>query len=482
MRTGGRWLLVTVAVVACSGEDVTAPPVPTARVISATATASSRNALAAFVRVAAVGADSARVLFRAVDGSLDSTPMYPLARSAAAVPVLGLRPETAYRGVVEISGAGGFARSDTVSFSSAALPELLKRITISTTGVSSGLTLTALQLAGTALLAFAFDSAGTIRWYRQFDDPRAGGELKQQPNGNFTIYIGASFGSQRTPGYYLEFTPAGDSVRAIHAPPSLYMDNHEVWVTGNSDATERIHLFAYDHRPTDLTALGGQRRADLAGHYLLRLRPNGALEFAWSGWEHLSVSDWIEPPRPGPVDVDQPDFDHPNALAFDRDSNYIVSFRNLGEIAKIDAISGEVIWRLGGANNQFTFLNDPLGGFSAQHSPKILPNGHLLVYDNGTRHQPQETRAVEYALDLPARTATMMWEFRHDPLIYTPFVGSVERLADGTTLIGYGTAGHATEVSADGGVRWEADILADGQPAFVYRVMRLGSLYRYEVP
>jgi hypothetical protein len=89
---------------------------------------------------------------------------------------------------------------------------------------------------------------------------------------------------------------------------------------------------------------------------------------------------------------------------------------------------------------------------------------------------------VEYALDLTAHTATLVWEFRHSPPIYTSFVGSVQRLASGNTAIGYGLAGHATEVTPDGGVVWEADLQVDGKPTLAYRLTRIASLYRYQDP
>jgi hypothetical protein len=272
-------------------------------------------------------------------------------------------------------------------------------------------------------------------------------------------------------------------VRAFTVAPPRYVDDHELWITTGADGQERIHLFTYDHRTTDLRAIGGASDATLAGHQLVRLRPDGSTEFEWNAWDHLGLDEWIEPPRPGPVDPAQPDFDHPNAIAFDRDGNYVVSWRNLGQVMKIDAQTGAVRWRLGGKRGEFTFVNDPLGGFSAQHSARILPNGNLLLYDNGTRHQPSESRAVEYALDTVAHTATLVWQFRHAPIIYTPFVGLVQRLRNGNTLVGYGQASHATEATPGGAAAWEADLTVDGRkPTLVYRLVRIASLYRYEEP
>jgi hypothetical protein len=71
-----------------------------------------------------------------------------------------------------------------------------------------------------------------------------------------------------------------------------------------------------------------------------------------------------------------------------------------------------------------------------------------------------------------------VWEFRHVPPIYTPGLGLVQRLGDGATFIAYGQAGRATEVGPDGGVRWEAELRIDGEPAVLYRMLRIASLYR----
>jgi outer membrane protein assembly factor BamB len=220
----------------------------------------------------------------------------------------------------------------------------------------------------------------------------------------------------------------------------------------------------------------------LAGHQLVRVRPDGSIEFEWNAWDHLSFDEWIEPPGPEPGDSIGRDFDHPNALAFDRDGNYVVSFRSLGQILKLNRETGEVVWRLGGLRNEFTFANDPLEGFSAQHSVRVLPNGNILLYDNGTRHQPAESRAVEYALDTTAMTATMVWQFRHQPVIYTSSLGLVQRLRNGSTVVGYDLIGRVLDVDAAGGIRWEAELKVDAKPALVYRTVRIASLYRYLEP
>ncbi|MGN6391951.1 MAG: arylsulfotransferase family protein [Gemmatimonadales bacterium] len=441
------------------------------------------NVLSASVGVYASNAESARVLFAAPGAPLDSTPSVLLAGGFGTVPVLGLRTGATYRGVVEVTGGGTRVQSDSVSFSGGDLPEPLRHVSFTTTGTASrGFTIAPVAVGG-FLYGIAFDSTGAIRWYRGFgfDGAKATGDFKQQENGNFTLYIGTSTGWESVPGQYVEFSPAGDSLRSLSAPAPFSTDNHELLITG-SGGDERIHLFGYDRSAADLSAIGGPSSAEITGHHLLRLRPDGSTDFSWGARDHIPVEHWIEPPRPDPTNPAQPDYDHPNGIALDLDGNYIVSWRNLGQVIKLDAQTGEVLWRLGGVDNEFTFVNDPLDGFSAQHYAHILPNAHLLLYDNGTRHTPQQTRVVEYALDTSAHTATLVWEFRHSPPIYTAYVGSVQRLANGNTAIGYGFVGHATEVTPAGAARWEADLRVDGKPTLAYRMVRIASLYGYETP
>jgi hypothetical protein len=478
----GPALMGTVACVGlllgCRTDPPLANSAPAPKIVSATVSPNPNSVLSALVSFITEQADSARVVYRGVGLENHSTPFQRVG-GIDTIPVLGLRPSTAYRMVIEVAGPGGRVSSDSLTFSAGALPEGLTRVAIVTSGSSGpGVTLTSLVVPGAGLFALAFDSAGVIRWYRRFESAdRFPGELKRQANGNFTLYRGGSTGVERVPGHYVEFNPAGDSVRSITVSLPRYLDNHDLWITRGADGTERFHFFTYDHRPSDLRPIGGANGVLLAGHQLVRLRSDGSTEFEWNAWDHLSFEEWIEA-RPGPDDFFGRDFDHPNSLAFDRDGNYIVSFRQLAQVMKIDAETGDILWRLGGVKSDFSFPDDPLGGFSAQHSATILADGNLLLYDNGTSHQPQESRAVEYALDLTNRTARLVWQFRHQPPLYTAAVGSVQRLENGNTLVGYGWIGRASEVGRDGAVQWAAELRVDGEAALAYRLVRLASLYQ----
>ena len=81
---------------------------------------------------------------------------------------------------------------------------------------------------------------------------------------------------------------------------------------------------------------------------------------------------------------------HPEAPAFDwadintveapEDGDYLISPRNLNTIYRLDRETGELEWGLG---QQGDFEMDDDAVFWRQHAPEMLPNGNILLFDNG---------------------------------------------------------------------------------------------------
>jgi len=469
---------ISIFLCACLADPPTALQRPSAAGVAAVL--NPYNSLSVLVTFRSQDADSGRVIYWASGDPPSATPFFALRNGADTIAVLGLKPQTAYYETVDLMGPDGASRSDTVQITSGVLPADLQTVRLVLTGSPGpGYTLTALYV-DTSAYVVAFDDAGAVRWYRGFAEGLGPGEAKQQVNGNFTVYIGQSFGSNPSYGRYLEFRPSGEIVQDFYAGQPYYTDNHELDLTVGDAQRDGAYLFGYDIRFVDLSPYGGPINAPVAGHALLHHSSDGVPEFLWSTWDHFALIDCINPPAGQIANLD---FDHPNSFAFDLDSSYIVSFYRFNAVVKIDARTGRVLWQLGGLKNEFTILNDPLtGGFGAQHNAQILDNGHLLMYDNGQYHSPPESRAVEYSLDLTSMTATMVWQYRHSPPIFTAVVGSAQRLKNGNTFVAFGEAGHVADATSDGTVVWEGDLQVDGVNAFVYRAIRISSLYRHDRP
>ncbi|MBI4419321.1 MAG: aryl-sulfate sulfotransferase [Gemmatimonadetes bacterium] len=462
---------------ACTNDQPVTGPAVSPQIAAFRADRNPNNVLSTLVSAQLENADSARVIYWSSSGASLVTPYASVANGTFSQPILGLKPATTYW--LQLEAMGGYATaSASASFVTGPLPAVLQRVRLVVSGATSTpgyILLSLLSPVEESGYVVVFDAAGEIVWYREvpLSPEQRLIETKQQPNGDFTVFVGSSTGSQVTDpgdGEFLQITPAGDIVRRWVAGDGLYTDPHELWLTGTGAAT-RAHLIAYDRRPVDISAWGRPDTVQ-AGHFVQRLRPDGSVEFAWSAWDFFPPDQWD-------MSVEAEDFAHSNSLEFDRDSSYIISHRNMSEIDKIDARTGAIIWRFGGKNSQFTILNDPDRGPSLQHAAQILDNGHLIMFDNGVEHSPAESRAVEYALDLQAKTATLVWEYRHDPPILTRFIGFVERYQNGNTLVAFGAAGVVDEVAPDGRLLWEGKLFLDGRPELFYRARRIRSLYEW---
>jgi hypothetical protein len=93
------------------------------------------------------------------------------------------------------------------------------------------------------------------------------------------------------------------------------------------------------------------------------------------------------------------------------------------------------------------------------------------------------SRAVEYELNTTAKTATMVWQYRASPSIFNDFTGSVQRLANGNTVVGFTRGGIVDEVKPDG-TRLSRGViqLTPNVNATPYRVLRIKNLYYFALP
>ena len=170
----------------------------------------------------------------------------------------------------------------------------------------------------------------------------------------------------------------------------------------------------------------------------------------WRNSDHMDIMDYVDE-----FNLNSPyrHWTHGNSIEIDHDQNIIVSNRAMNEIIKFNRQSGELIWRLGGPMNDFTFVDDPLEGPNRQHDARRLDNGNLMIFDNGDDRLPQFTRVTEYQLDEEQMVATLVWSYSHPSGYVALNQGSSQRLPNGNTLISWGgVTGHGqlvTEVDYD---------------------------------
>ncbi len=211
------------------------------------------------------------------------------------------------------------------------------------------------------------------------------------------------------------------------------------------------------HRDMSKVVEGGNPNATVLESVIQEFDENKNLLYTWKTSEHFEVTDGNEESIYVDLTAGIVDYCHLNSVEVDSDTSFLISSRHMDEITKVDRRTGNIIWRLGGKHNMFTFINDPIR-FSHQHSIRKLKNGHILLFDNGNYHKPPFSSAVEYALDEKNMTATLIKRFRHTPDVMSVYIGSTFRIPNGNTLVDWGnTVPSLTEYHPDGTVAVEFD-------------------------
>jgi hypothetical protein len=166
----------------------------------------------------------------------------------------------------------------------------------------------------------------------------------------------------------------------------------------------------------------------------------------------------------GPVDVLHSNTlevirrDHDDAF---RRGNVIVCTRDLDRVWVIDMASKRVVWSWGE------------GVLEWPHHPTLLPNGNLLLFDNGSR------RHYSRVLEIDPREKRIVWEYTADDKadFFSYTRGGVQRLPNGNTLITNSDSGHVFEVTPEGEIVWEflnPHVSEDGKArAAIYRMRRI---------
>jgi hypothetical protein len=466
---GRPLLLILVGSIGC-GSGLSYLPAPV--VSGVTVSPNPNSVLSATVTANISNAVKAHVSYQSQTNALKATPDVTVKSAGTmTMPVFELRPDTDYSIWVTSTGLDGKpVDSQKVNFRTGSLPAGLPAFLVERSGTPQpGYTMVAYtRSGGDQNSAVIVDQDGQIVWYTLVSNGFIA-DWQEQPDGTYTA---AATNAGMTQTTYNQLDKLGNLVRTWTAGGDLITDDHDLRLQPNGDAV----LFGINRRTMDLTEIGGQPDAIVLGNVLLRMDSSNHVLFRWDTFDHLPAIDDLD----SQIQYSGPtvDWTHGNAIDIASDGNYLCSFRNISQILKIDSRSGAVIWKLGGAGGEFigdfTFVDDPFNGFSLQHAVRELPNGNLLLFDNGNGHDPPVSRAVEYQLNVSTHTARMVWQYVADPPIFGFFAGFTQRLQNGNTLISYGAVPQVLEVNNAGSVQWSLQPVDDG---FIYRSFRIPSLY-----
>ncbi len=356
------------------------------------------------------------------------------------------------------------------------------------------------DVEGTGYYVMVLDNEGKPVRYRELAGDYAY-DFKMQPNGLLSY---AQFISHHS------YTGGGNVVHMLldqqmNVVDSLQMKNgyvaeaHDFQLLPNGHAL----MIGYYMTRTDLSdrVEGGYPDARVSGGIIQELDDRGKVIFQWRSWDHFDIDSYSF--RRGANRQEVSAF-HLNTINMDVDGNLLVATPRV--VRKISRQTGEVLWTMGGEENQFSFTGvDSLTGLdqSNGHAFYRLENGNYLVYNNGGRMHTQDNSSVhEFRLDQENLTAGLVWSYHPDRPIPAWHRGNAFRLPNGNTLIGWGGASGkpvpvCTEVDSTGRVVLEAfftDSFMESYRAFRFELgepllfedsvsgMETGKEYDFHVP
>ena len=274
-----------------------------------------------------------------------------------------------------------------------------------------------------------FDPDGYVAWY-QLNNPANAVALNnlhynaERKEFLETVINGSSQMYFKTLDTLLQFI---DTLETVGVLP----DSHESHKSANGDhfvITKLDSIFDL----TGYTILGntGTPNTTVRCNGIQGFDTNGNLIFDWNGCDYVHPSEAYG----FNYNPNQFDYYHMNSIDVAEDGNLIASGRHINAVVKIDIVTGDVIWRLGGMNSDFTFIGDQ--GFSGQHDARDLGNGLISIFDNGNLSNPKKSRGVIYELDTVNWTATLVSNF--DPGVYGRAMGSHRKIGN-YGVVGYGS-------------------------------------------
>lgn len=184
---------------------------------------------------------------------------------------------------------------------------------------------------------------------------------------------------------------------------------------------------------------GSEHEGVMCSDKVIEMTKEGDIVWEWHAWQHLDP----EVDRITPQDL-RDEWTHANTVDELTDGDILVNFRNISTIAIIERRTGKIRWRLGPEV------------LAQQHHPSLLPNGNILVFDNGV-HRANNPLTFSRVLEIDPVTKRIVWSYQDRPMFnfYSPYESSAQRLPNGNTFICEGVFGRLFEVTPEREVVWE---------------------------
>jgi hypothetical protein len=214
------------------------------------------------------------------------------------------------------------------------------------------------------------------------------------------------------------------------------------------------YITAYNPIRCDLKPAQGASRGAIVDTAIQEIDlKTGLVRWEWHSLDHVGAS---ESEVQAPKDAAPWDYFHLNSIDPEPDGDILISARSTWAGYQLEGATGRILWRLGGSKSSFKM--GPGTGMAWQHDGRVLPDGALTFFDDGSNPPiHHESRAIQITLDLKTHQARLSSAFRHpDPPLLAASQGNMQTLADGNTVVGYGGVPQISEFAPGGALLFDA--------------------------
>jgi hypothetical protein len=325
------------------------------------------------------------------------------------------------------------------------------------------------DVEGVGYYVMILENDGNVVWYKELPDDYSY-DFRVLPNGY--LHYAQLFHHHTYAGggdvVHVILDENFNEVETIEAGNGYVAEAHDFQLLPNGN----VLLFGYYLNEVDMSQIveGGHPGALVSGTTVQELDAQRNVIFQWRTWDYYTFEDFFSTLTDDPRAKDAViNTFHLNTLNQDSDGHIFVAtpqpaarLPRSGWVKNINLQTGEIMWTLGGDDNEFTFvgvtLEEGMEAFTG-HAFHRLENGNVMIYDNGKR-DIRSSQVHEYRLDEQNKIAEHVWTYVPDSMVYGTGRGNAQRLPNGNTMIGWGTVVGtlrpvATEVTPDGRKVWE---------------------------
>jgi arylsulfotransferase ASST len=250
----------------------------------------------------------------------------------------------------------------------------------------------------------------------------------------------------------------------VHAGNGYLADLHEFHITPEGTAL----LTVFDPIDCDLSSLGGPSGGAVTDSSFQEIDiETGLVRREWNSLDHVALGDSYSAATSAST-IWPFDYFHLNSIDQLADGRTLISARNTSALYELSTLSGQVLTRIGGRRSN---VKQTAGAATAyQHDASVLPNGTIVVFDNGGVPKVHaQSRGLVLAVNPEAKTDRVVTEYDHPTPLAAGSQGDVQTLENGDVFIGWGAEPYFSEFSASGRLLFDAHMHGSYQSYRGYR-------------